>query len=131
MTRPLTRQQVLNWRENWSFTDRELIKHSLDLLPEQDYYEPNAAQYVGARVVERVAVYILPGYLYWPKATWSADLDAILIPAGLKVDDNGDTWYTLSTFVNRGESAHRFDALTAPCPKCFMVPSVSGACGCD
>ncbi len=131
MTRPLTRQQVLNWRENWSFSDRKLIEHALGLLPEQDYYQPSAAQYAGARVAGRVAIYIAPGYLYWPKATWSTDLDTKLIPAGLKSDASGDTWYTLSTFVKHEESSRRFEELTAPCPYCFIVPSVSGACDCD
>lgn len=129
MTRPLTRQQVLTWRENWSFTDRALIDHALDLLPEHDYYEPSAAQYVAARVAGRVAVYVAPGYLYWPKATWCIDLDARLIPAGLESDDSG-SWYALSIFMKRGESASRFEELSTPCPTCFMVPSVSGDCDC-
>ena len=131
MTRSLTRQQVLRWRENWSFSDLDLIEHALDLLPEQDYYEPSAAQYVGARVAGRVAVYIAPGYVYWPKATWCTDLDTRLVPAGLKSDASGDSWYALSTFMKREESARRFEELSAPCPNCFQVPSVAGACGCD
>jgi len=131
MTRPLTRHKVLTWREKWSLPDRELIDHALDLLPEQDYYEPSAAQYVGARVAGRVAVYVAPGYLYWPNGTWCSGLDIRLTPKGLQSGDSSDTWYELSTFRQRGESTQSFVELTAPCPDCFMVPSVSGSCDCD
>ncbi len=130
MSRPLTRQQLTSWRENWSFADLELIQHALDLLPERDYYEPTSAAYVAARVGGRVAVYIAPGYLWWPNGTWSVDLDPRLIPRGLWRDDSGNG-YGLSTFVERGASKPALAELTAPCPVCFLVPSVSGACGCD
>ncbi len=64
MGRALTRQQLMGWRENWSVTDREFIEHALDLLPERDYYEPTSAQYAGARVGGRVALYIAHRYIY-------------------------------------------------------------------
>jgi len=130
MSRPLTRQQLTRWRENWSFADVELIAHALDLLPEQDYYEPPSAAYVAARVGGLIAVYIAPGYLFWPKGKWSVDLDPRLIPGGLTPEDNGAS-YALSTFVEREDSKPAFEELTAPCPVCFLVPSVSGTCGCD
>lgn len=131
MSRPLTRQQVTNWRDNWSLRDLELIEHALDLLPERDYYEPTSAQYVGARVTGRVAVYVAPGYLYWPKGRWAVNLDPRLVPGGLYRDDDGNSSFGLSTFSDRGATESRFEELTAPCPVCFLAPSVSGACGCD
>jgi hypothetical protein len=132
MSRALTRQQLMAWRENWNVTDRVLIEHAIDLLPERDYYEPTSAQYVGARVAGRVALYVAPGYIYWPKPTWSADIDPALIPGGLcGGEEQEGRWYELSTFQQRGSSEPRFEELNAPCPGCFLVPSVSGACGCD
>lgn len=131
MSREMTRQQVMNWRDGWSSSDRALIESSLDLLPEADYYKPTSAQYIGARVGGRVAVYIAAGYLYWPKGRWAVDLDPQLVPGGLKTDDEGHKWFPLSTFRTRAGAKERFEELSAPCPDCFLVPSVSGECGCD
>lgn len=130
MSRALTRQQILNWRDGWSFSDRALVEHALDLLPEGDYYEPVSKSYAAARVAGRVAVYIAPGYLYWPRGQWSVDVDPHRVPQGISTDEQ-DTWYALSTFQQRGTSRPSFEELKAPCPACFMIPSVSGACDCD
>jgi hypothetical protein len=132
MSRPLVRQQVMTWRESWSIADRELIEHALNQLGEADYYEPNSPQYVGARVGGRVALYIAPGYLYWTSPKWAEGLDVKMIPGGLlSGDQDKGRWYALSTFQERGSSKPSFDELRAPCPVCFLVPSISGACNCD
>ena len=120
----------MSWNDKWSFSDRELIEHALDVLPEQDYYVPSSAAYAAARVAGRVAVYIAPGYLWWPGGTWTTNLDPRLIPGGLQPDGSGLS-YALSTFMQRDASKPSLAELTEPCPACFLVPSVTGACGCD
>jgi hypothetical protein len=132
MNRPLTRQQLLAWRENWSVADRELIEHALDVLGAVDYYEPTSKQYVGARVGGRVALYVAPGYLYWTSPNWAEGLEARMTPGGLGGgEQETGRWYRLSTFQQRGSSTPSFEELSAPCPVCHLVPSVTGTCGCD
>ncbi|HYP46810.1 MAG TPA: hypothetical protein VEQ66_16620 [Propionibacteriaceae bacterium] len=132
MSRELARQQLMAWRENWSVADRDLIEQALNQLDEADYYEPNSRQYAAARVGGRVALYIAPGYLYWTSSKWAEGLATQMIPGGLGggEQDKG-RWYALSTFQERGSSQPGFEELRAPCPVCFLVPSVSGACSCD
>ncbi|KQY46723.1 hypothetical protein [Cellulomonas sp. Root137] len=133
MSRSLTRQELLVWRENWSYTDKEQIEAALDVLGEADYYEPTSKGYVGARVAGRVALYVAPGYIYWNSPTWTESLDAHLFAGGFDTgEQDTGTWYCLSTFRARdGSSGPGFDELRAPCPRCFTVPSLTGACYCD
>lgn len=134
MSRSLSRAEVLGWRDNWSHEDKQLIEHALDLLGEKDYYEPNTKQYVGARVGGRLALYVAPGYIYWPSPAWTEQLDPQMIPRGLAGGgENKERWYVLSTFRSRGSSSPKptFEELKAPCGECFLVPSVTGTCGCD
>lgn len=133
MSRVLTRSQVLAWRENWNIADRELIEYCLDVVGAAEYYEPNSKTYVGARVAGGVAFYVMPGYLYWASPRWTEGLDLEMFPGGLGSNETDPgRWYGLSTFQHRGSpSTLPLDELRAPCPACFLVPSVSGSCGCD
>lgn len=130
MSRALTRQQALGWREAWSHSDKELIAYVLDTLGEADYYEPPSQTYVGARVEGRAAVYVNPGYLEFPTPSAVERVDPSRFPGGIRGDDSG-YWYALSTFQHRGESTPAVEELTEPCPECWTVPSVSGECACD
>ena len=130
MARTLSRSQVVAWSDRWSFTDRQLIDAALDALGESDYYEPNSAGYVGARVNGRVAMYLAPGYLYWNAAQWVDAVDAALLPGGVEVDGNG-RFYALSSFQNRTRGTPDLAEIREPCPNCFTVPAVTGACFCD
>lgn len=130
MSRALTRTQVLAWRVSWSHSDKELIAYVLDSLEEADYYETTTNGYVGARVAGKVAVYVLPGYLEWPSRRAAERVDATRFPGGIQSD--GTTyWYALSSFRHRGESMPTFEESSEPCSTCWIVPSVTGACGCD
>lgn len=132
MRRVLTRQQVLDWRENWSYSDRELIEHSLEALGEADYYTPPSQQYLCARVGGRVALNIAPGYLYWRSATFADLVDESRFPGGLGGGpEHTGRWYALSTFRQRDEATPNFEEFDEPCPECWMVPSLSGECSCD
>lgn len=132
MSRALTREQVLAWRETWSHSDLEKIAHALDVLGEADFYEPPSRQYLGARVAGRVALNIAPGYLYWRSTRFSDLIDVSKFHRGLSGDEaHGVRWYALSTFQRRDDATPSFHELRAPCPTCWMEPSVNGECGCD
>jgi len=45
--RTLTRDQVLAWNSDWSFTDREIIEQNLDRLDARTFYVPPSGGYVG------------------------------------------------------------------------------------
>jgi hypothetical protein len=133
MSRKLAREQLLGWREKWSFTDKEIISHALDVLGETDYYEPRHKQHVCARAGRRVALVISPGGLYWTSPKWTEGLDLGMFPGGLGGGaEHKGRWYKLSTYVRPGPAQPSFeDQLRAPCPICFMIPSVAGECHCD
>lgn len=132
MGRTLSRHEVLRWRDNWSGADKVAIEHALSLLPEADYTEPNSKGYVGARVGGRIALYVCPGYLFWTSPRWIEERDPVAMPGGIGADEKNGRWYELSTFGNRGDRIRQtFVELEAPCPRCFMVPTVTGACHCD
>lgn len=132
-SRVLTRQQVLEWRENWSSSDRALINSALDALPDRDYYQPPSGQYVAARANGRVVLQISPGVMYWTSPQWAQDVDPALVPEGLGGDrSNTGRWYHLSTYhPGPGRDQGGLEVFTAACPVCFLKPSLSGACGCD
>ena len=81
----------------------------------------------------RVALQIAPGVLYWTSPKWTERLDLRMFPGGLGggEEDKG-RWYHLSTYMKPGPSGPSIEEeMRAPCPFCFLVPSVTGACGCD
>jgi hypothetical protein len=62
--RVLTRQQVRNWNENWSYTDREIIDLHLNRLAPVSFYEPPSGGYVGCVDVHgQVVMTLHAGYL--------------------------------------------------------------------
>lgn len=75
-------------------------------------------------------MYVMPGYLTWPSSSAVERVDASKFPGGIRRDGR-DHWFLLSTFHQRGEAMPNFKELTEPCPRCWMVPSVSGECDCD
>lgn len=130
MTRTLTRQQVLSWRETWSYTDKELIAHALDVLDDVDYYVVASETYVVARMDGRVAVEIAPGYLYWRAARFVSLVDEAKFPGGIRGDAASGWWYTLSTFQPRAGSTPTFEELRDTCPVCWAELPVTGECNC-
>ncbi|RZS60644.1 hypothetical protein [Xylanimonas ulmi] len=130
MARTLSRSQVLAWSDRWSFTDRQLIEAAIDALSESDFYEPNSAGYIGARVDGRVAMYIAPGYIFWNAAQWLDAIDPALLTGEIVTDGNG-RFYALSNFQDRSSGTPDLAEIRAPCPNCFTVPSETGACFCD
>ncbi|QWC84569.1 hypothetical protein KLP28_13480 [Nocardioidaceae bacterium] len=128
MSRSLTRQQVLSWRDTWSRTDKAMVEAAVGALPATTaFYETTS--YAAARVDGRVAVYISPGYLSWSGGQWSAELDPALFGA-LDVED-GWAWKPLSTFRPHQGSKPSIEEFDEPWAGCFTVPARNGTCSCD
>jgi len=128
--RTLTDRQALDWRESWSFTDRAFIEHALSVLPEHEVHEPSSGGYIAANVNGRIALYVSPGYVWWPKGTWAAAVDASLLPGGLLDGGEGDgtMWAKLSTFRGAGRPDTRRDFDPGVCPECFLQLPATGVC---
>lgn len=128
--RILTDLQALDWRENWSFTDRKFIEHALSVLPEHDLHEPASGSYIAATVDGPIALYVCPGYLWWPKGTWAAAVDGSLIPAGLLVggEEDGTMWARLSTMGRTTKPKLGRDFDFGVCPECWIELPATGVC---
>lgn len=128
--RRLTDLQALDWREYWSFTDREFIEHALSVLPEHDLHEPASGGYIAATVNGRIALYVCPGYLWWPKGTWAGAVDGSLIPGGLLDggEEDGTMWARLSTIRHAGrpKMGRSFDY--GVCSECNIQLPATGVC---
>lgn len=128
--RTLTDRQVLDWRENWSFTDRNFIQHATSVLPEHGWHEPGSGGYIAATVEGRIALYVCPGYLWWPKGTWAGEVDGSLIPGGLLVGGEGDgtMWARFSTMGRTSKPKLGRDFDYGVCPECWLKLPATGIC---
>ena len=62
--RTLTRKQALEWNEEWSYTDREIIEQQLKRLNPRTFYVPPSEGYVGCVDTRGTVVMTLhAGYL--------------------------------------------------------------------
>jgi hypothetical protein len=62
--RQLTREQVMSWRENWSWDDRRVIGEHLDRLQARTFSVPPSAGYVRCyNAVRKLVMYIGPGWV--------------------------------------------------------------------
>lgn len=86
--RTMTRDQVLAWHSQWSFTDREVINRNLDRLDARSFYMPPSGGYIGCIDSSGTKVmFVHPGYIDFKP--------------GLKPDDAPLEWVDsmpLSTF---------------------------------
>lgn len=86
--RGLTRDQVLRWRENWSWDDRRSIEENLDRLRVVKFNTPPHAGYLRCYDAKgKLLMYIAPG---WVEFTRGNEPDSI----------RGSSWrgFALSTF---------------------------------
>jgi hypothetical protein len=60
----LTREQALNWNQEWSYTDRDFIEQNFNRLDPRTFYVPPSGGYVRCIDVQGTTVMTLhPGYL--------------------------------------------------------------------
>ena len=130
--RLLTRAQVLSWRETWSYTDRQAIAQSLDLLPSDrlELYEMPSGGRVIAKVDGKKAFIIHPTYVSWPKGAWVDGVDASSYPTGIKLGGEGDgtMWAELSTARDAERSKKRGQRDFGTCPTCWEQLPATGVC---
>ena len=73
-SRILTREQVLKWNPDWSYSDRELIEHHLHRLNPQTFYVPPSGGYIGCIDVQDTKVmFLFAGYVEFKRDLAPAD----------------------------------------------------------
>lgn len=76
--RHLTRTQVFEWNEAWSYTDRAKITAALGAVPNRMCVIPPSDGYIGVSIngeeADHRALIIYPGYLVWPGDRWTKDI---------------------------------------------------------
>ena len=120
--RPLTRDQVLSWNSDWSYTDREMLGQELDRVEAIGFYVPPSGGYVGCTNADgRVVMTIAPGYVYFKPDT---------APAGRC--HPGWNGYTLSTFRERADTTSTPSPEPRICSTHNVVLPATGICDdCD
>ena len=131
--RILTRAQVMAWRgDKWSYTDKQAIGQSLDLLPSDrvEYYEEPGGGRVIVTVDGQAAFIIRPGFVSWPKGSWADGVDDSLFATGLKVGAENDVtmWAELSTFHEQERSNRATERDYGTCPTCWQKLPATGVC---
>ena len=122
--REITRQQALDWNENWDPSDLAIITGHLERLAVKSFYVTDSGACVNCKSTEEIndrsrnVMFLYPGYLWFPE-----DLIA--------ESDRSNALYpgiVLSTFRDRhpSEMTHRIEAQT--CPNCFIDLPLSGGC---
>lgn len=135
--RMITRAQVLAWRgDKWSYTDKQAIAQSLDLLPKDrtEFYEEGGGGRVILTVDGKPAFIIRPGFVSWPKGTWVHGVDDSLFASGIMVggEKDGTLWAELSTFRDAERSKRAVERDFGTCPTCWQKLPATGICGnCD
>ena len=126
--RDLTKLQVVDWNENWSFTDRQFIEHALSRLPDEATIRAHDGCIVAK--VGRRAFVVHPGFVYWPKGTWAKDVDGTLIPGGLLVGSEGDgtLWARLSTLRGWNTGGSGTSRTFGFCPIHGLALPANGIC---
>ena len=124
--RRLTRAQVLDWNEAWSFTDRACVAAALDAVPDGEYVVPPSGGYINVWVDARRALVVHPGYLVWPRGGSAAGLPPTLFP-DLKVEGE-EQWHELSTFRPHAGGSRADDPAPAVCPIHGLALPLTGVC---
>ena len=122
----MTRQQVLSWRQNWSFTDQQTIEYHIDRIGITTFYRTEVDDHIRCLQTPldtpgKIAMSIGPGWI-----------DLRKYPNPNKEGKPSEEWATLSTFRKRHESNPLQNNDDQVCPRCFITLPATGMCdNCD
>lgn len=130
--RQISRRHVETWIDDWSHTDRELVRQALDLLPlDCAYYLGANDSQITVKSNGRRVFLVSPGYVEWPKAEDVPGLDLKLSARGELYryeSQGGGVGVILSTFKRRGDATATVARDYGVCPIHFIALPTTGLC---